>query len=440
MSVVRSLRIQLGDVGVGSLFGLEDGRVYFRFDDAYVAMGAHRPVLAQAYVAGTEAATAAQLADPGLAANVGSGEGGLPPFFANLLPEGRLRAHLVDLAGIAPDDSLALLAYCGEDLPGDVAALGERLDERAMGRLLTQGRDSYEFTSGQLPLPDAVSISGVQPKVALVQDPGGRYVMRSKTDGGRHFIGKLPASDYAAMPEVEFSAMALAKAAGVNVCECSLMPLTAIASQLPFALREDDRNFLLVHRFDRDAPTANGRLHVEDLAQAMLVQPGLKCTGGSYAAIGVVLERSADPLADRLELLRRIKVNELLGNYDAHLKNFSLLYDARARTFRLSPAYDIVAHSVYMNGSGNALALVPGLKRRTLGPAVVRALANAWRMPENLLTRAVTEVVDAAMTQWPALLESLPLTPAQRVRLLHHMNADESAASWLARRIRPAAR
>lgn len=436
MSVVRSLRIRLGDVDVGSLFGLDDGRVYFRFDDAYVAMGPARPVMSQAYVAGTEANTAAQLADPGLASNVGTGDGGLPPFFANLLPEGRLRAHLVDLAGIAPNDGLALLAYCGEDLPGNVTALGEKLDERAIGRLLTQGRDSYEFSAGQLPLPDAASISGVQPKVALVLDPGGRYVMRSKNDAGRHFIGKLPASDYANMPEVEFSAMSLARAAGVDTCECSLQPLAAIAGRLPFALREDDRHFLLVHRFDRDASTANGRLHMEDLAQAMLVQPGLKYTGGSYAAIGVVLERSADALADRIELLRRIKVNELLGNYDAHLKNFSLLYDARARTFRLSPAYDIVAHSVYMSGSGNALALVPSLKRRTLGPAVVRALANAWDMPERLLAKAVAETVDAAMTRWPAMLDGLPLAPAQRVRLLAHMNADESAASWLARRRR----
>ena len=120
---------------------------------------------------------------------------------------------------------------------------------------------------------------------------------------------------------------------------------------------------------------------MEDLAQAMLVPPALKYTGGSYAAIGVVLERSADPLADRIELLRRIKVNELLGNHEAHLKNFSLLYEARTLTFRLSPAYDIVAHSAFMNGNGNALALLPGLKRRTLGPAVVRALANAWGMP-----------------------------------------------------------
>ena len=87
-----------------------------------------------------------------------------------------------------------------------------------------------------------------------------------------------------------------------------------------------------------------------------------------------------------------------------------------------------------MDGSGNALALVPGQKRRTLGPGVVRALANAWGMPEKLLANAVASAVDAAMTRWPAMLDDLPLTPRQRERLLRHLKADESAASWLARR------
>ena len=35
------------------------------------------------------------------------------------------------------------------------------------------------------------------------------------------------------------------------------------------------------------------------------------------------------------ELLRRIMVSELIGNYDAHLKNFSFLYDLDGRTPRL---------------------------------------------------------------------------------------------------------
>lgn len=229
MSMLRSLRIRLGQTEVGSLFALDDGRCYFRFDDAYALQGPQRPVLSQLYSASTEERTRAQLLDPTLAANRGDGRGGLPPFFQNLLPEGQLRKHLVQRAGLAPDDEFGLLAYCGRDLPGDVSASAEELDERGLGRLLGQGHDSYEMSSGQLPVPGGESLSGVQPKLALVREAGGRYVMRSKDSHGSHFIAKLPATDYPNMPQVEFSSLTLAAAAGVHTCRFSLEPLSAIA-------------------------------------------------------------------------------------------------------------------------------------------------------------------------------------------------------------------
>jgi len=79
MTMLRALRVRLGVTDVGSLFALDDGRVYFRFDDAY-ATAAGRPVLSQLYCAATEERTIAQLLDPALDVNRGDGKGGLPPF------------------------------------------------------------------------------------------------------------------------------------------------------------------------------------------------------------------------------------------------------------------------------------------------------------------------------------------------------------------------
>ena len=436
MSMLRSLRIRLGQTEVGSLFALDDGRCYFRFDDAYALLGPQRPVLSQLYLASTEERTLAQLLDPTLAVNRGDGRGGLPPFFQNLLPEGQLRKHLIQRAGLAPDDEFGLLAYCGRDLPGDVSALAEELDERGMGRLLGQGHDSYEMSSGQLPVPGGESLSGVQPKLALVKEAGGRYVMRSKDSHGSHFIAKLPATDYPNMPQVEFSSLTLAAAAGVNTCSFSLEPLSAIADHLPFGLRNDASRFLLVQRFDRDAPTPTGRLHMEDFAQITGTAPGAKYVG-TYAALGVVLaERSTRGVEDVYELLRRIKVNELLGNFDAHLKNFSLLYHT-PQAASLSPAYDIVAYAAYVGGDGHALAFLPGQKgKQLLTPAILRQLANLWRLPEARLQAVLVETVDRAMTHWPALIDSLPLTEAQRARLLAHLEANASVVAWRRRAAR----
>ncbi|MFL9925935.1 type II toxin-antitoxin system HipA family toxin [Herbaspirillum lusitanum] len=429
MSMLRSMRIRLGLHEVGSLFGLDDGRCYFRFDDAY-ATDAQRPVLSQLYCASTEDRTLAQLLNPALAVNRGDGKGGLPPFFQNLLPEGQLRKHLIQRAGLAPDDEFGLLAYCGKDLPGDVSAIAEQLEERDMGRLLGQGHDSYEMSSGQLPLPEGESLSGVQPKMALVREAGGRYVMRSKDRSGSHFIGKLPASDYPQMPEVEFASLTLAAAAGVDVCKFELAPLNAIADHLPFGLRNDAGHFLLVHRFDRDAPTPTGRLHMEDFAQITGTLPAAKYVG-TYAAIGMVLlERSTRGIEDLFELLRRIKVNELLGNFDAHLKNFSMLY-RKPQQALLSPAYDIVAYAAYVGGNGHALAFVPGQKgKQLLTPAVLRQLANVWGIPEPKLQAVLVETVDRAMRHWPGLIAQLPFSDAQRTRLSAHVDANASVLAW----------
>ena len=47
MSMLRSLRIRLRQTDVGSLFALDDGRVYFRFDDAYAADPSNEQIWAE---------------------------------------------------------------------------------------------------------------------------------------------------------------------------------------------------------------------------------------------------------------------------------------------------------------------------------------------------------------------------------------------------------
>jgi hypothetical protein len=42
----------------------------------------------------------------------------VPPFFANLLPEGPLRDYLVDQADVKPHNEFSLLWALGGDLPG----------------------------------------------------------------------------------------------------------------------------------------------------------------------------------------------------------------------------------------------------------------------------------------------------------------------------------
>jgi serine/threonine-protein kinase HipA len=413
LSRVRSLRIHLGEQYVGSLFELADGRVGFAFDEMY-ATASMRPVLSQSYESAIEANAVAEIQ--------GEGCRELPTFFQNLLPEGALRKHLTEGAGLSPDDELGLLALCGKGLPGDISAVAESLSH-----------------SG-LPAPSAETISGFQPKVALVGNQDGSFEMRvgerAGLKTGPHFIGKLPVGRREALPEIEHLSMCLAAAAGVQTCIHELRPLAAIKDALPFTVRPEAENFLLVHRFDWDAPTPTGRLHMEDFAQATGTRASEKYKG-TYANIGaILLSRSEKGEDDVFELLRRIKVNEMLGNFDAHLKNFSLLYSTPQRA-SLSPAYDIVAYSAYAGGRGHALKFTSNQKSvANLTPAVLRELATVWGISEKRMSSVVIETVDRAMTTWPAMLEESDIPEVFRTRMGVFLEANESVRAWRKRHSR----
>lgn len=421
MSALSCLKIYLGNTPVGILFTIDSGYSYFQFDEEY-ANNPNRPILSIQYLGENEEETRDALLDKYLAINVGT-DFRLPVFFQNLLPEGVLRTHLIQEAGITAQDEIGLLSFCGSDLPGNVVAVQERLNDRELGKLLTQNHDSYELSSFQLPMPEAESLSGVQPKISLVNGKDGRYVMRSKNDKGLHFIGKLPASSYEGLPQVEFLSLQLARAAGVNTCEASLLPLSDIASTLPFSLRDDDRKFLLVNRFDRDVETDSHRLHMEDFAQVLGFPPGQKYSG-DYASIGLtLLARSSKPEEDLLQFIRRLVVNELLGNYDGHLKNFSLLYTPDGRSCSLSPAYDIVAYAAYLSGKGNALAFYPEAPRGPISPSVVRFFANIWEVPENAIKDEIDDVLSMAVETWPELINNSEITDQQKDKLSKHFQS-----------------
>lgn len=262
----------------------------------------------------------------------------------------------------------------------------------------------------------------MQPKVGLIEQ-GGRYVAR-KRHGVTRIIGKLPQVDRPMLPEVEDLSLSLAQAAGANVCEHKLVSLQKLDFEHGYTLGGSG-NFLAVTRFDREGAK---RIHCEDFAQALGVDPLNKYTGATYAAMAGLMLRYPDSLGLGAvhEMLRLIAINELMGNLDAHLKNFCLLYpDGHVPV--LSKAFDIVAWSVYINGQGNALALyrAEGQDKhkvsRTLGPAALREFCNRLGIAEHPCSKVIRETVARALDQWPDMIRHSQILDAQKERLLHHL-------------------
>ncbi len=116
----------------------------------------------------------------------------------------------------------------------------------------------------------------------------------------------------------------------------------------PRAGLDRDRRFYAyaVRRFDLDPQRRT--IHIEDLAQVRGFYPNRKYHG-SFETVGALVYRQHDPEALR-EFTRRLTFNVLIGNGDAHLKNWSLIYHDR-RNHTLAPAYDLVATFVYRPGT-----------------------------------------------------------------------------------------
>src|ERR1035437_4733097 len=256
MADARVLKILLGDVLVGHLTGLQDGKNLFAFDDSYSNLGPSRPVLSLSFnTPGNEEATERKLRE------IYSSRMKLPPFFSNLLPEGVLREYMVKRLKIHHDHEFDLLMALGASLPGAIRALPA--DE------LLQAAINYRTgTTHAVPdeTPIKFSLGGSQLKFSMIER-GGRFTLE---DGKEEWIVKPPHPTHPNVPANEYTMMRLAAAAGIQTPEVKLVKLDDIdlAGMVGISIPQWETWAYAIKRYDR---TTEGRVHVEDLAQVFNV-------------------------------------------------------------------------------------------------------------------------------------------------------------------------
>ncbi len=170
-----------------------------------------------------------------------------------------------------------------------------------------------------------MSVSGVQPKLSVIHNPIKRQL--TVVERGGVYILKPQTDRFPYLPENENLCMCIASVYGMDVPQHGLIPL------------QDGRFAYLVKRFDR---TEDGfRLQQEDFQQ--LLETNDKYDGSYERIANFIKKHSEMPGSDLLNLYERALLFFILGNGDAHLKNFSLIRPRDAAGYRLSPAYDIVS-------------------------------------------------------------------------------------------------
>lgn len=269
------------------------------------------------------------------------------PFFAGLLPEGKMRQLIAQQLHVSGQNEFALLDHLGGECAGAVTFLeqGTALpqfpqgddvqwlkDEELVGLLdelphrpMMAGKDGLRL-----------SLAGAQDKLPVVFD-GTRIGLPLNGTPSSHILKPAIQAVEASVTNEGFC-MALAEA-------MQLKPANALIHKI------GDREFLLVKRYDRilDSGGNRERLHQEDFCQALGVVSEMKYQnegGPNLAQCFDLVRRVTRPSAPHvLRLLDCVIFNALIGNHDAHGKNFSLLYSPKGPVF--SPFYDTLSTAVY---------------------------------------------------------------------------------------------
>jgi len=319
------------------------------------------------------------------------------PFFGGVLPEGRNRRLIAGILGVSEDNDFALLERIGGDCAGAVSLLpeGTRIvapDER------TRELDQEELTRilrelGQRPLLAGteglrLSLAGTQDKLP-VRIIDNRIALPLGTAASTHIL-KPASADYDGLVFNEAFCLALAEGIGMETTGFDVR-------------RVDDIDYLRLRRFDRSDDGGHvRRLHQEDFCQALGIpfERKYQAEGGPSLeqVFGLLRSVSAAPVLDLAALLDAVIFNLLIGNNDAHGKNFALLHSGGGA--RLAPLYDLVS-TVFYPELAPEMAMRIGRQRISdrVGASDLERLAKETGMAPPLVKRRSAELVEAVLAK-----------------------------------------
>mgnify|MGYP003641007701 CR=1 FL=1 len=279
-------------------------------------------------------------------------------FFSGLLPEETIREKIAKYLGVSEKNPFALLKAIGGECAGALSLVPE-------GEVLTsESLDDIQVLNDQelIDLLDLIkrrpmlageekirlSLAGAQNKLAV-----------SYKDNTVSLVGGAMPTTHILKPMIEhvddsvhneYFCMKLAKMVGLSVPDV----------YLHFA---GDTPCYLIERYDRvqneDGHTV--RIHQEDFCQVLGILPEVKYEreGGPNlkTCFELINRYSSKPAVDQIRMLQVTIFNYLIGNVDAHGKNFSFLYTGQKP--ELSPAYDLLSTAIYPDLS-NKMAMKIG--------------------------------------------------------------------------------
>lgn len=273
------------------------------------------------------------------------------PFFSGLLPEGDVKRRVSDFLHVSESSTLKLLQELGGECAGMISILPENKN-CSVQKSYAFNNENYELLDDETlygfikninvrPLLKAkkelrLSLAGAQEKLPLVYFDKKYYLPKSDAPS-THIVKPSGDGELSTLSINEFVCMKLAQSCGLNVPNVELKTI-------------NNTTFLLEERYDRIVNKKSiKRLHQEDFCQALGIMSDRKYqndNGPDIAKIYSLIQKECTiPLLDTKEFLKYVIFNFIIGNCDAHGKNYSLLYEKGSS--KLSPIYDAICTLVY---------------------------------------------------------------------------------------------
>jgi len=317
----RQLNVYLYGKKTGVLFEDDIGRLLFQYDDsAKLPLSVRLPVQNKIYDASYA-----------------------EPFFNNLTPEGEALKILAQKLHTSEDNTFSILVRIGGecagavsfyegDMPRNVDLKPQIIDEDGIARIIENLPENPLLTG--IDNAPRLSLAGAQFKFAVCKI--GRKYYRSDDARPTTHIIKIANRRYPDLLENELFCMNIAK---------KILGTTGVE------LREARGNkYIEIERYDRRIENKNiVRIHQEDFCQVLgvLARRKYQHDGGPKIrdCYNAILEYSTRAAADAAKFIEQIVFNYLIGNTDAHAKNFSILHNGGE--IYLSPAYDLLSSEIY---------------------------------------------------------------------------------------------
>lgn len=350
-------------------------------------------------------------------------------FIGNLLPEGSARESLNAQYKLDSTDDFGLLERLGAECAGALSILpeGEKPlpEEAPFGDLYEPAMDAYEL--GQLIQAFAaaptmpfkghrlrLSLAGVQRKFTLARFDGALH--RSYGGATTHIVKPDLASvrgdgpPYPGIVFNEFFCARLARACGLDAAPAELQTYTLYRDGPP-------QYAYMTQRFDRRV-LARGRvarLHQEDFCQALGLDRHRKYEeqdGATLADLFGFLRKAgqvAAPAVAQRQLLRALLFNLLIGNGDAHAKNYALLRDGTE--LQLAPLYDLLCTQAYDVNNFFAQRIGRATRFAELDWSDFALLESALGIRQRAIVAAAQSMATTVLQQLPKLRAALMTEP-----------------------------